>query len=260
MLSVCVTLSVSDVHLCNCIVQNTLHFAICIMLFCIAFNQFNNIYQFTVQHCNCGFTNTEISNIFVFFPSVSQYCFQVPTSVSVSLFQNIRYRFGFSVYRPMTNLNSNWSYWPCLDFNFQRTKQYSHPSNRLIMTTERWNKWQAVNDKHQTFELGTPLLWLWMIHLVLFKIFVPPLLTMTDVGFGWVSFPTSAPSLLIDWMSAFAARTASDNESEETYVNCLDDWKRKTFFNLLDWIGCHKLQQNIDCKRSKKDPFCEKIA
>jgi len=62
-----------------------------------------------VQHSNSCFTNTEISDNFGFFVGFSVFSvFQIPTSVLVSVFQNIRYRFGFSVYRPMTSVHCSY--------------------------------------------------------------------------------------------------------------------------------------------------------
>jgi len=83
-------------HICAIVLCRIIYFAICYLHYAIlqcmqlgiAFNQFNNIFQCImqraivhVQHCNCGFTNTEISDSFGFFVGFSVFSvFQIPTS------------------------------------------------------------------------------------------------------------------------------------------------------------------------------------
>jgi len=63
------------------------------------------------MHCTTSplwineYQNIRFYRLFVVDFSVFSVC-QIPTSVLVSICQNIRYQFGFSVYRPMTNIKA----------------------------------------------------------------------------------------------------------------------------------------------------------
>jgi len=86
--------------------------AICIMQFCNVCNYALHLISSTtffnelcnVQLCICGFANTEISEIFGLFRRFLGIFGFSNTDVGIGVgFKNIRYWFGFSVYRPMTS-------------------------------------------------------------------------------------------------------------------------------------------------------------